>query len=151
MRFLARFRRPETEDDAFGSHSSDAPVVWNRACDFEYQPRKEGDRALRAALQLDSLTGNGGLGHAVDVMTEEEGRAAIAAFRHFGLEDTALLVEQAFALPTETMREALTDRYYDLTAGALETSLERRLAEHREEFEPVSSLDRRRYSPEDVS
>jgi hypothetical protein len=83
-------------------------------------------------------------------MSEEKTRTAIASFRHFGLEDTARLLEQALRLPTEDLREALSDRYFDLTAGALEASFERRFAEHPDEFEPVSSEDRRRFSPEEV-
>jgi hypothetical protein len=64
-------------------------AVWNRACDYEFEPNRTGDRALKAAIQFDSLTCNGGLGHALDVLTDAEIRQAVEAFRHLELTDAA--------------------------------------------------------------
>jgi hypothetical protein len=116
---------------------SDAVRVWNRACDYDFQPTLSGDRSLKSAIQFDGLTGNGGLGHALDVLTDEDVGEAVKSFRYLGLQDTAQLIEQAFALPDEGMREALTERYYELTEDALESAFERHYAEYPPEYEPV--------------
>jgi hypothetical protein len=113
-------------------------AVWNRACDYDFQPTRAGDRALKAANFFDGLTGNGGLGHTLDVLTDEEVREALAASRHLGLGEAARLVEEARGLP-EGGREALTDRYYDLTVDALDAAFQRHYREHPDEYEPVLS------------
>jgi hypothetical protein len=115
-------------------------LVWNRACDYDFQPSRTGDRALKAAIAFDGLTGNGGLGHTLDVLTDKEVREAVAAFRHLGLGEAARLVERARGLPEEG-REALTDRYYDLAADKLEAAFQRHHREHPAEYEPVPSRD----------
>ena len=113
-------------------------VVWNRACDYDYQPCRTGDKALKAAIQFDGLTCNGGLGHTLDVLTETEVREAVAAFRHLGLTEAARVVEDALALPDEGPREALTDRYFTSTQGLLEMAFERHYVDHPDQYAPVS-------------
>jgi hypothetical protein len=115
-------------------------AVWNRACDYDFQPARAGDRALKAAISFHGLTCNGGLGHTLDVLTDEEVEEALAAFDHLGLGDAARLVEEARGL-SEEGREALTDRYYDLTSDALEAAFQRHYREHPHEYEPVVSRD----------
>jgi hypothetical protein len=112
-------------------------LVWNRACDYDFQPERPGDRALKAAIQFDGLTCNGGLGHALDVRTDEEVREAVASFRYFGLMNAAQLVEGAARLADEGEREALTDSYYELTQQALPEAFERHYAERPSEYDPV--------------
>ena len=116
---------------------SGAVRVWNRACDYDFQPTLDGDRALKRAIQFDGLTCNGGLGHSLDVLSDEDVREAVKSFRYFGLLDTAHLVREALALPDEGMREALTDTYYELTEDALESAFERHYVEYPHEYEPV--------------
>jgi hypothetical protein len=94
---------------------------------------------LKLAIQFDGLTGNGGLGHTLDVLTDEEVEEAVKSFRYLGLQDTARLIEEAFALPDERMREARTDRYWELTDDALDSAFERHYAEHPREYEPVEA------------
>ena len=84
----------------------DSVVVWNRACDCDFEPRRRGDRALKAAILLDGLTSNGGLDLAFEGMSEDERQQAIVALRYFGLADAARLVEEAFAMTDEEAREA---------------------------------------------
>ena len=144
-RWLGRVRRRSASEVPYWEP---AWLVWNRACDYDFQPHRPGDKALKAAIEFDGLTCNGGIGHTLDVSTETEVREAVAAFRHLGLTDAARLVEHALALPDEGAREALTDQYYELTLGdgalrgsrrrdPLGMAFERHYADHPDEYAPV--------------
>jgi hypothetical protein len=122
---------PDSDDGLL----SDADRVWNRACDYDFEPSRSGDRALKQAIQFDGLTNNGGLGHSLDVLPGEEVREAVASFRHFGLSETAELVERALTLRDDGEREALTDRYEELTQALLQPAFKRHYREHPDEYE----------------
>jgi hypothetical protein len=92
---------------------------------------------LKSAILFDGLTGNGGLGHTLDVLTDEDVEEAVKSFRYLGLQDTAQLIQEASALPDEGMREARTDRYWELTDDALESAFKRHYAEYPREYEQL--------------
>jgi hypothetical protein len=132
--WLRRRRNLPDSDDAL---LSEADRVWNRACDYDFQPSLSGDRALKQAISFDGLTNNGGLAHSLDVVSNDDARAAIAAFRHFGLAETAGLIERALTLPDEGEREALTERYDALTETLLQAAFEQHYREHPDEYEQL--------------
>lgn len=97
---------------------TDADKVWNRACiDSGGADPLEGDRALADMLFFDGMAQNGGLGHAFDVLSEEELAAAINGFRFFGFREIAHLLERAAPL-SEPEQEQLSGEYYDLESDA---------------------------------
>lgn len=112
-----------------------ATNVWNRACDYEFQPARTGDRLLKAVIQFDRLAQNGGLGHAIDVAEPSEVQDAVHGFRWLGLVDAAQVVEAALALDDEEAQEAMSDEYYN-AAHSLDAMFERYYADHAEEFDP---------------
>lgn len=112
-----------------------ATNVWNRACDYEFQPARTGDRLLKAVIQFDGLAQNGGLGHAIDVAEPSEVQDAVHGFRWLGLVDAAQVVEAALALDDEEAQEAMSDEYYN-AAHSLDAMFERYYADHAEEFDP---------------
>lgn len=92
----------------------DLPVevrVWNRAAleSGGAEPR-EGDRALAALLLAHGLVMNGGVHHAVEVLSEDEIRAAISGFGFFSLAAVGRLFEEAKTLD----EEAANQRYWAL-------------------------------------
>ena len=72
----------------------DADNIWNRACDVDFEPSRNGDRALAAVIGFHSLAMNGGLGHSLEVDYEQAGRAA-DGFRLFGDAELGQLVDDA--------------------------------------------------------
>lgn len=78
-----------------------ATRVWNRACDYSFQPTRSGDKLLKTVIQFDGLAQNGGLGHAIDVTESDEVAQAVLGLRQLGLLDAARLVEEALALDDE--------------------------------------------------
>ena len=113
----------------------EATRVWNRGCDYDFQPARPGDRLLKAAIQFDGLAQNGGLGHAIDVAEPSEVEEAVRGLRQFGLVGAAQVVEAALALDDEEAQEAMSDEYYD-AANMLDAMFERYYAEHPDEFDP---------------
>ena len=69
--------------------------VWNRAAmdDGGEEPRA-GDRALADLLYAHGMVMNGGVHHALEVLTPDELKAAIAGFRYFSLGAVADLLEE---------------------------------------------------------
>lgn len=75
--------------------ADDVNEVWNRACDAMAAgevPAHDGDRALVAAIALDGAVQSGGLVSAVE---QDLAGAGVEAYRWFGLDDLATLVERA--------------------------------------------------------
>src|SRR5262245_55166607 len=68
--------------------------IWNRALDLSPDHLGDGDRALAALLLVHGLVMNGGVEHAIEVLTAEQLRAAAAAYRYLAFEPIALLLEQ---------------------------------------------------------
>jgi hypothetical protein len=83
----------------------DLPVearVWNRAAlESGGASPREGDRALAALLRLHGLVMNGGVHHALEVLSRDEIRAAISGFEFFSLTPVGRLLEVARTLDEE--------------------------------------------------
>ncbi len=85
--------------------------VWNRAA-LEAggaQPHN-GDRALAAVLLAHGLVMNGGVHHALEMLSPDEVQAAAAGFRMFSLGAVAELLETAMGLDEKTADR----RYWDV-------------------------------------
>src|SRR5688500_7625383 len=77
-------------------HLSLANRIWNRAAMESGGPAaREGDRALAALLLAHGMVMNGGVGHALEVLSPDELAAAAGGYRFFGLEGVAALLEWA--------------------------------------------------------
>jgi hypothetical protein len=75
---------------------TDADLIWNRAATIDlHGAAQRGDRALWALLQVHGLTMNGGVLHAVEVLSAEALSAAGDGYRFFGLASVADLLERA--------------------------------------------------------
>jgi hypothetical protein len=87
-------------------------IIWNRAALAGGGPAPgPGDTALAAALRLHNMIMNGGLDHALDVLTPEDFAAAASGFRYLRLSDAAELVEQAQDTAGDDQLEELNARY----------------------------------------
>src|SRR5947207_6253181 len=80
--------------------NAEATNVWNRACDYDFQPTRTGDKFLKAVIRFDGLANNGGLGHAIDVSEPGDVAEAVASLRQLGLLDAADVVAAALGLST---------------------------------------------------
>ncbi|MGD0959893.1 MAG: hypothetical protein ABSB19_08805 [Methylomonas sp.] len=70
--------------------------IWNRAAlDAGGDDPREGDSALAALLLLHGMAMNGGVDHAIDVLSSEEYAMALAGYRYYGLERVADVLERA--------------------------------------------------------
>ena len=88
--------------------------VWNRAAleSGGANPR-EGDRALAALLLAHGLVMNGGVHHALEVLSEEEIREAISGFGFFSLAPIGQLLKEAPTLDEEVANQ----RYWSFIPG----------------------------------
>jgi hypothetical protein len=85
-------------------------MIWNRAAlESGGRSPKEGDAALAAALAAHGLVMNGGVHHAIDVLSPAELHAAVEGFRFFSLSNVAELLELAEGLD----EVAANGRYWD--------------------------------------
>lgn len=148
-RKTARMRR-------YSPHSDVSWAVWDRALDAKFEPRREGDRALRNVLRLHNLVRSGGLAYAVDTDVEAAAPAA-EGLRLLGAQEVAEVVARAAEI-ARTLAEGseqvdileLTDaevdelerlngRYSDLlpTDEILVEIVRRHLDANPEAFDPV--------------
>ncbi|MBB03619.1 MAG: hypothetical protein CMJ47_13315 [Planctomyces sp.] len=75
---------------------SDSDAVWNRAATEDGGALSApGDLALAALLHAHGLIMNGGVLHAVELLTEDERSDAQNGFRFFGLAEVASLLSRA--------------------------------------------------------
>jgi hypothetical protein len=109
--------------------------VWNRACDFDFEPTRTGDKLLRAVVQFDSLAQNGGLGHAIEVSGRGEAAEAVAGLRSLDLLGAAEVVEAALGLDDEEAQESMSADYGHAVEG-LFAAFQRYYAAHSGEFDP---------------
>ena len=83
-------------------------LIWNRAALESGGPSpSEGDLALSAALAAHGMVMNGGVHHAMDVLSPAELEAAASGFRFFSLASVADLLEDA-----QHLDEGEADRRY---------------------------------------
>jgi hypothetical protein len=75
---------------------TEADLIWNRAVleNGGAMPR-DGDLALTALMRAHGLTMNGGILHAVDILSQRELTAARAGYRFFGFGPVASLFSRA--------------------------------------------------------
>ena len=123
-----------------------ADRVWNRAAlESGGGSPGPGDRALAALLLAHGLAMNGGIHHALDVLSESEWAAAVDGFEFFGLTETAAFLHGASSDPmllrwTEQTEHAANRRYAELVPD------EDQLARH---FEAVFGERSDQFSPLD--
>ena len=108
---------------------SDQSRVWNRAAlDAGGEAPLQGDAALAALLALHGMIMNGGIDHALEVLDVAEFADGIAAFRYFGLDEAACVLEAA--TQADIGLELLNSKYGALIPddGALVTAFEKKYA-----------------------
>lgn len=116
----------------YDARVSVATEIWNRACGVggpNPAPRA-GDIALAAMIGAHSLIMNGGVEHALGVLSAGEVAAACLAYRRYGFEETARLLEEGHSGPVDEERSlALDHAYYASGAddAALSAAFERDL------------------------
>jgi|SRR5690554_1372442 len=113
--------------------------IWNRACsERDATPLHDGDKALASLLQAHGFIMNGGVLHALEVMTRAQRVASIAGYRYFGLTGAAQVLEQSYAESDEA--EEMANAAYlqevpddDTIVCAFRT----KLLAHPDEFSPT--------------
>jgi len=71
--------------------------IWNRAClESGGSAPREGDLALASLLRAHGVVMNGGVLHALEVLSQEERANAIAGYCYFGLTAAAQALAQAY-------------------------------------------------------
>ena len=132
----------------------DATIVWNRACQAEVtSTSRPGDVALTNAILFEGLGCNGGIDHAFDGR-EALVAAAIAGYEHLGLADLAQAIRDLRDVrPDETAPDEAfeefeqmgAERFLDREPGhLLQAALAARLLSDRDDFAPISEVDRAR-------
>lgn len=82
--------------------------VWNRAAlESGGADPREGDRALAGLLSVHGLVMNGGVHHALEVLSPQEIRAARGGFQFFSLAPVGQLLDEA-----ETLDEDVANQRY---------------------------------------
>ena len=84
---------------------------------------------------------NGGVLHCIELLSDEELRAAIAGYRYFGVEVDPVFQRAKAARPEEIDEiESSLDAQYERIAddGQLMAAFQAHYAEHPEAYEPVS-------------
>ena len=74
---------------------TDADQIWNRALDRDVPALAAGDRALSSLLRAHGLAMNGGVLHAVELLSSEELARARDGYAFFGLSNIADLFLRA--------------------------------------------------------
>jgi len=117
----------------------DEIAVWNRAAIQAGGPSpREGDLALSALLLVHGLVMNGGVCHALEVVTEAELRASCAGLRYFGFAAVADILEAARREEwTEESEGRFNNAYAELVDdGTIGESFRRHIATNRELYAP---------------
>jgi len=113
--------------------------IWNRAClERGGANPAEGDRALASLLQAHGLIMNGGVLHALEVLSQQERANAIAGYRYFGLLGAAEVLAQTYAASDEA--EEASNAAYSLAIGndeVLAHAFRVKLLSHPQVFAPL--------------
>jgi hypothetical protein len=115
-------------------------IIWNRAATVGGGPAPgPGDTALAAALRLHNMIMNGGLGHALDILTPEDFASAASGFRYLQLCDIAELLEQALSTPSDNPLQDLDARSSTLIPQdqVIADQLQALLQHHPDDFAPA--------------
>lgn len=116
--------------------------IWNRAAlELGGDNPREGDKALASLLLLHGMAMNGGIDHALEVLTPLEFSAALSGFRYFGLNRVAELLEGIGESVTEARAEKLHKEYGVAVPsdGTLVHAFRLKLLASPEAFSPVEA------------
>ncbi|HKO45883.1 MAG TPA: hypothetical protein VJU84_21580 [Pyrinomonadaceae bacterium] len=84
-----------------------ADQIWNRAAmESGGSNAREGDRALSDLLLAHGMVMNGGIGHALEVLSSDELAAAVRGYRFFGLDVVASLLEHSVNATEQEVNQA---------------------------------------------
>ena len=117
-------------------------LVWNRAAlEGGGSSPCEGDLALAGLLRAHGIVMNGGVDHALEVLSRAELMAAIAGYRYFGFDVVALLLEQADAVSASDAG-VLNSSYWREISGdaAIAGAFRQKLLSLPDAFAPVSCV-----------
>ena len=136
----------QTQTPGFhAAEMTNADLVWNRATTDEGRASSfPGDRALASLLSAHGLAMNGGVLHAVELLSDSALRAAMEGYRYFGLVESAELLSRAGEIFNEgrdlERHEFELDREYEQYIPddtAIVRRFEERLASRPDEFAPL--------------
>lgn len=129
---------------------TEADMIWNRACGEDPLRSLPGDRALADLLRAHGLVMNGGVLHAVEILTPSELSDAESGYRFYGLDGVAPLLSRARKL-FETgddreleRQEQRLDRQYTVlipSDSSLVECFEKRLQANPSNFAPLRAKD----------
>lgn len=116
-------------------------LVWNRALFDAGGPSPgPGDTALASLMRFHGLAMNGGIAHALEVLSPAECDAAIAGFRYFDLTEVASVLAAArFACHDESKLEKLEQHYGTLVPAdaVLAAAFEKCYSRSFQDFAPL--------------
>lgn len=125
-----------------------ADMIWNRACGDDRLRSLPGDRALADMLRAHGLVMNGGVLHAVDVLTGSELSDAEAGYRFYGLDGIASLLSRAKTIfetgnDLEVHEHQLDRQYADMVPSdcSLVERFENHLKSNPSEYAPLRASD----------
>jgi hypothetical protein len=115
--------------------------IWNRAVLNSGGPTpRPGDVALAALMRFHGLAMNGGVEHALEVLSHRELDAAIAGFEHFDMAEVAsVLAALRSSTSNEKELDMLQERYGALVPSdsVLTAAFRVRLAAFPDDFAPI--------------
>jgi hypothetical protein len=127
---------------------TDADMIWNRACGDDPLRALPGDRALVDLLYAHGLAMNGGVLHAVELMSAEELSRAGAGYQYYGLAEVASLLSRAQAIfeagdDLGTHEQQLDNEYAQIIPldSSLVERFEKRLKTSPSDFAPLRPKD----------
>ena len=115
--------------------------IWNRAAiEGGGRAPRAGDQALSSLLAAHSLVMNGGVHHAIEVLSPEELSAAAKGFRYFGLDEVGSFLIGVAGGRDHSEQEA-NERYGGLIPGdeSLAKRFQAKLERNPDEFAPVDA------------
>jgi hypothetical protein len=123
---------------------TDANMIWNRACGEDPLRAFPGDRALADLLYAHGLAMNGGVLHAVELMSAEELSHAGAGYQYFGFGEASSLLSRAQAIfeagdDLESHEQGLNGEYAQIVPSdsSLVERFEKRLKASPSDFAPL--------------
>lgn len=118
---------------------SNKELIWNRAAlESGGSSPKNGDKALADLLLFHGLAMNGGVEHAIDVISINEFGAALNGFRFFELSEVASVLEKATGASDSTL-DKIDEMYNQMTPldDTLYQAFERKFVISQDLFSPV--------------
>ena len=128
------------------SHLTRTDLIWNRACEGAGSATRQGDKALASLLVFHSAAMNGGVFHAIELITAAELSAAMDGYKLFGLESVLDIVTDAKRILNSgneneiDSKEPQIDKEFFATDSILLQRFEKYYAENPMDFEPPESF-----------